>query len=130
MRRRKAAKTQRPNTLKRHNAPKVTRHRKPLAADANERVAQLTRERDEALEQQTATSEVLKVISSSRAQLKPVFETIVDRTTRICGRHSAALGSLKKMHSALRQFPVPPRTLSSSILNGCTNRTAARMLFP
>jgi GAF domain-containing protein len=100
MRRRKAAKTQRPNTLKRHNAPKVTRHRKPLAADANERVAQLTRERDEALEQQTATSEVLKVISSSRAQLKPVFETIVDRTTRICGATFSCLGLFEE--NALR----------------------------
>jgi len=53
---------------------------------------QRTRELSEALEQQTATSDVLAVISSSQAQLKPVFETIVDRTTHICGASFACLG--------------------------------------
>jgi signal transduction histidine kinase len=49
-----------------------------------EQVQARTRELTESLEQQTATSDVLGVISSSQGALQPVFETMLSNAVRIC----------------------------------------------
>jgi hypothetical protein len=82
---RKPAKTQHavPRKPKRNNAPTQSRRAGSSLADPHEQVSALTRELEEAREQQAAASEVLRVIASSPADLKPVFETILANATRL-----------------------------------------------
>ena len=68
-------------TRKRRNAPKAGR-RRSIAAQTE--LARVIRERDEALEQQAAISDILRVTSNSPGDVQPVLDSVARHAARIC----------------------------------------------
>jgi GAF domain len=85
-------------------------------------IARLTRERDELLEQQTATAEVLRVISRSSADIQPVFDAMLENAVHVCGavfggicrwdghklRHVAIRSAKPEFAELLMRTPIQP----------------------
>jgi two-component system NtrC family sensor kinase len=104
------------------------------SAETYRQLQQRTGDLQEALEQQTATAELLQVINSSPGALTPVFEDILDKAMRLCGVafgfldtfdgerfHTAALRGVPESFVAFRTQNPPeygPDTTPLQILGG------------
>jgi hypothetical protein len=97
---------------------KAARHSSSSVPDQETEVARLTRECDEALEQQRVAAEVLKIISASRTELQPVLEVVVRSAARYCEADDVTL------------FEVDGQNLREAAHCGALPRLEASFRFP
>jgi GAF domain-containing protein/anti-sigma regulatory factor (Ser/Thr protein kinase) len=80
------------------------------------------RELTEALEQQTATSEVLRIISSSPADLQPVMDAVAEKAARLCGVDNAVVyrseGDILRPMAVYGRLPATEFPLSRGVPSG------------
>ena len=85
-------------------------------AEAQEQLQARDRELTDALEQQTATSEILRVISSSPTDLQPVMDAVAENAARVCGATDATIrlieGDIMRVASRFGAIaPVAPEVI-------------------
>ena len=109
----------------------ATRGKKEIAADGGaalqRQLDQRTRELSESLEQQAAISDILRVISASPGDVKPVFEAVAKHAARICEteivdilvaengslRHDAYVGAIRTDAGPAKPAPINRDTVAA-----------------
>jgi transcriptional regulator with GAF, ATPase, and Fis domain len=86
-----------------------------LIADLQRQLSECKTERDEALQRETATAEVLEVINSSPGDLAPIFDAILEKALRVCGATFGVMAS----HDNGRFSRVTGRGLPAAFENWC-----------
>src|SRR5215472_13837512 len=79
-----------PRKRRQHNPRKAPAARASIA-NLQRQLEQRTRDRDEALEQQAATAEILSLISNSSTDMQPVFKTMLAKAVELCGASFGAM---------------------------------------
>jgi signal transduction histidine kinase len=92
------------------------------------RVEERTHELRESLDQQTATSEILRVIASSPTDLEPVLETVAESAARLCDATDAVIfrleGDVLKQAAAYGSMPTAARLAGLPLTRGSVNGRA------
>jgi signal transduction histidine kinase len=85
-------------------------------------------ETKEALERQTATAEILRVIAASPTELQPVLDTIVRNAANVCGAFDAilALADGDSFVTPAHHGPIPPPTIGKISMRGTVTGLAIR----
>ena len=81
-------------TRKRRNSPKMERSR-PIVDTQQAELARVIRERDEALERQRATAEILGAISRSKFDLQSILQSVVDTASQLCRADASVIFRLE-----------------------------------
>src|SRR4029077_7849426 len=78
-------------------APAPNKASRPITSTVSddEQMARLTRQRDETLEQQAATTYILQLISNSPENLQAIFAAILENAVRICDASFGDIGQLE-----------------------------------